>query len=77
MKSNLSSQPQVSPALVESLAKQSSEAGREALAGFLKTLIKMRSEPAAEFSVSTSAPPARWLVQTLENTVNNKITKGE
>lgn len=77
MKSKTISLPEASPALVEALAKQSSEAGREALAGFLKKLIKVRSEPAMEISVSTSAPPARWLGQTLEKNVNNKVTKSE
>jgi len=76
MKIKFESLQNVSPDIVESLAMRSGEAGKEALANFLRKLIQVRFESSTDFAVSTTAPNARWSEQPLKNTQNTN-TKGE
>jgi hypothetical protein len=64
------------PPFLLMLLSPSSRSGKRAPAAYCRARLPVRFYPATEFSVSTSASPARWSEQPLTNTQNNESTKG-
>jgi hypothetical protein len=76
MKVEIQPLQKVSPELLKAIAAQAGEAGQEALAGFVKTLIQERYCPPLETAGSTPAPFVPRSEQPLQNTQTNQSRKG-